>query len=172
MAGSSARNRAEKMMAYRMASRSTKKETYTSQVPREFGCGIRRLFTSARSSSQNNLRISAGEMLTIARCISPRPLRCIACAPRPRVSCHTCTTDLLATRTTMNFIHLMRNASRSLLICLICVLPLFMFSPLYSHPLHVDTTHPVNSICDTEALCAGTDRPHTHAPAPLFTEPP
>src|SRR2546430_4247772 len=62
MAGSSARNRAEKMMAYRMASRSTKKETYTSQVPREFGCGIRRVITSARSSSQNNRRISAGEM--------------------------------------------------------------------------------------------------------------
>src|SRR2546427_4887053 len=66
------------MMAYRMASRSTKKETYTSKVPREFGCGIRRVITSARSSSQNNRRISAGEMLTIARCISPRPLRCVS----------------------------------------------------------------------------------------------
>src|SRR5437667_352658 len=122
------------------------------------------------STFPNNRQISPGEMLTTARCTSPRPLRCIACAPRPRVSCHTCTTDLLATRTTMNFIHLMRNASRSLLICLICVLPLFMCSPLFSQTIRVDTTHPVKSIIPTEALGAGIDRLPNAATDKLFTE--
>ena len=70
----------------------------------------------------------------------------------------------------MNFIHLMRNASRSLLICLICVLPLFMCSPLFSQTIRVDTTHPVKSIIPTEALGAGIDRLPTAATDKLFTE--
>src|SRR5436305_9689062 len=70
----------------------------------------------------------------------------------------------------MNFIHLMRNASRSLLICLICVLPLFMCSPMFSQTIRVDTTHPVKSIIPTEALRAGIDRLPTAATDKLFTE--
>src|SRR5881409_277580 len=87
MAGSSARNPAEKMMAYRMASRSTRRGIYTSPARTEFGCGTLRAITSALSSFRNNRQISPGEMLTTARCTSPRPLRCIACAPRPRDLC-------------------------------------------------------------------------------------
>src|SRR2546422_9055943 len=70
----------------------------------------------------------------------------------------------------MNFIHLMRNASRSLLICLICVLPLFMCSPLFSQTIRVDTTHPVKSIIPTDALCAGIDGLPITATDKLFTE--
>src|SRR5439155_22535766 len=70
MAGSSARNPAEKMMAYRMASRSTRRGIYTSPARREFGCGTLRAITSALSSFRNNRQISPGEMLTTARCTS------------------------------------------------------------------------------------------------------
>src|SRR5437870_13882933 len=70
----------------------------------------------------------------------------------------------------MNFIHLMRNASRSLLICLICVLPLFMCSPLFSQTIRVDTIHPIKSIIPTEALGAAIDRLPTAATDKLFTE--
>src|SRR5438105_14996433 len=70
----------------------------------------------------------------------------------------------------MNFIHLMRNASRSLLICLICVLPLFMCSPLFSQTIRVDITHPVKSIIPTEALGAGIERLPNAATDELFTE--
>src|SRR5438094_8900248 len=70
----------------------------------------------------------------------------------------------------MNFIHLMRNASRSLLICLICVLPLIMCSPLFSQTIRVDTTHPVKSIIPTEDLAASIDRLPTAATANPSTE--
>src|SRR5436305_14768013 len=101
MAGVSERNRAGKMMVYQMmvyqmVSRSIKRKIYISPVQREFGCGMRRAITSARSSFQNNRQISPGEMPTTARCTSPRPHRYTDCAPKRKDLCRTCTIKFLA----------------------------------------------------------------------------
>ena len=69
----------------------------------------------------------------------------------------------------MNFMYLMRNYFRSLLMCVICVLVLFISSRLFSQTIRVDTTHPVKSLIPTEALGAGVDRLPTAATDKLFT---